>query len=67
MKNHEKYFFIHSVPKMKNFARGDSVRPGFYDREVKQTQQSGKKYGDPYQGYVLNGRCQIFIWKNRNF
>ena len=46
---------------MKNFARGDSVRPGFYDREVKQTQQSGKKYGDPYQGYVLNGRCQIFI------
>ena len=27
---------------MKNFARGDSVRPGFYDQEVKQTQQSGR-------------------------
>ena len=27
---------------MKNFARGDSVRPGFYDQEVKQTQHSGK-------------------------
>ena len=35
-------FAIHSVPKMKNFARGDSVRPGFYDQEVKKTQQSGK-------------------------
>ena len=42
---------------MKNFARGDSVRPGFYDREVKQTQQSGKKI-DFYK--VLN------CWSQKN-